>query len=150
MGYWIECAHGCEDEGVWAENIVDLLDNHRDGEGWFECSCKERGYIYRSYKLQEGKRFEPILKGAIRLGSPDDIYQPFMFLAGDKADYDVDFIWVSYYKDLRPDGKLKHGSGPGGPPVLAKGEILEIVSQLILKGYIEPDEVKEMLDRISN
>lgn len=149
MGYWIECTHGCEDGGVWAENIVDLLNKHIDEEGWFECSCKKRGYIYRSYRLPEGGNFEPVLKGAFRLGSPDHIYQPFVFLAGDEANHIIDFIWVSHYKDLRPTGGfLRHGTGPGGPPVLAKEEILEIVFQLIRKGGIGPDEVKEMLDRI--
>ena len=150
MGYWIECSQGCEDTGAWAQNIVDLLDNYRDSEDWFLCNCGARGYIRKSYELQEpGETWEPILKGAIRLGGPDDTYQPFVFLAGYKTDNVVDDVWFAYYKDLRSTGgRLKQGHGPGGPPVLGKDSVLELVLQLVLKGCIEPDEIRKVLDRI--
>lgn len=43
---------GCT-ESAGATEIVDLLDNHRDPDGWFLCQCGPRGYIEKSFELQE-------------------------------------------------------------------------------------------------
>jgi len=61
---------------------VDLIDNHTNSQGWFVCGhCGASGLIEKSFDLQEpGDTWEPYLRGAIRLGDPDDTYQPFVFM----------------------------------------------------------------------
>lgn len=144
MVWNIQCTNNCSVGGFRASNIVDLLDSHRDEEtGWFLCNCGNRGYVQKKYKLQEkDESWEPILKGAIRLGDKGDTYQPFVFLVvDDERDVDgdtIEAIWFSYYKDTRRDGgRLKLGYGPGGPPVLGKAAISSLYSNLIGRGYLD-------------
>ena len=143
MGWNIKCTNNGNVGESYASNIVDLLDNYRDENGWFLCSCGNRGFVHKEYKLQERDEiWEPILKGAIRLGDEGGTYQPFVFLVVyDECDVEgdtIDDIWFSYYKDTRPEGgRLKLGYGPGGPPVLGKEAISNLYSDLIGRGYLE-------------
>lgn len=77
-------------------------------------------------RVQEaGDRWEPFLRGAIRLGASGDTYQPFVFLVSYEPAGTVTDVWFSYYKDLRDSGcRLKLGYGPGGPPGLGAGDVL--------------------------
>ena len=144
MSWNIQCMNNCTDYGYTASNIVDLLDNYRDeGTGWFLCNCGNPGYVQKEYELQErDQRWEPILKGAIRLGVEGDTYQPFVFLVVYDQDNvlgdTIEDIWFSYYKDTRPDGgRLKLGYGPGGPPVLGQESIRDLISRLVDIGYLD-------------
>ena len=152
MSWWIECSRPCEKGGVSALNIVELLDNHSDADGWFLCQCGARGWIRKSYKVQErDETWEPILKGAIRCRDSEyETYKPFVFLVGYECDYDVDSVWFSYYKDLRPDGRLKLGHGPGGPPVLGKESLLTLVSCLVRRQCIELNEVRQLIEALES
>ena len=118
MGWSINCT-SCGKESR-ATNIVDLLANHTDDDGWFLCPAGHHGYIEKSFALQEeGDRWEPFLRGAIPLGASGNTYQPFVFLVSYEPAGEVTDVWFSYYKDLRASGgRLKLGYGPGGPPVL--------------------------------
>ena len=110
-----------------ASNIVDLIQNYCDQNGWFQCStCNSQGYIKKSFDLQEpDKTWEPYLRGIIPLGTQGDTYQPFVFLVSYSPNEVPDGVWFSYYKDTRSlGGKLKLGCGPGGPPVLGAGQIM--------------------------
>jgi hypothetical protein len=131
MSWLIKCVDSTCASETWTPNIVDLLDRHRDSAGWFLCSCGKQGYVEKSFSLQEpGEVWEPFLRGAIRLGQTGDTYQPFVFLVASKPDGPVDAIWFSYYKDLRPNGRLKLGYGPGGPPVLKTHDVGTLVQTL--------------------
>ncbi len=151
MGWLINCA-SCPQES-WASNIVDLLTNHTDESGWFLCSAGHHGYIEKSFALQEaGDRWEPFLRGAIRLGASGDTYQPFVFLVSYEPAGKVTDVWFSYYKDLRDSGgRLKLGYGPGGPPVLGAGDVLKLVREMVALGCVSADDVRAVLvDDVSN
>jgi hypothetical protein len=142
MGWLIKCPDTSCGNTTWAANIVDLISNHRDGNGWFLCQCGRRGFIEKSFPLQErGEVWEPYLRGIIPLGTAGDTYQPFVFLVSYAPDGEVNDVWFSYYKDLRPAGRLKLGYGPGGPPVLGKSTLLELLSQLVKLGYCTQAEI---------
>jgi hypothetical protein len=146
MGWLIKCSSKCGKE-TWAGNIDELIKNHRDNDGWFLCQCGKRGYIGKSFDLQEpGETWEPFLRGIITLGSDDEIYQPFVFLVSYKPDDPVDSIWFSYYKDTRPTaGRLKLGYGPGGPPVLGKEQVLQMMRQMKSMGCLSQEEIDKAL-----
>lgn len=143
MGWLIKCTDTSCNQQSWANNIVDLISNHRDGKGWFLCSCGKFGYIEKSFKLQEpGETWEPYLRGAISLGKPSETYQPFVFLVSYNPNGEATDIWFSYYKDLRSSGgRLKLGYGPGGPPVLGKTNFLNLISQLVVTQCLTKEEV---------
>lgn len=144
MGWSIECLdnpQGCD--GAWASNVRELIEEHRNERGWFNCLCGGRGYIRKSYNLQEaGGTWDPILKSAIRFDEEPEngeTYFPFVFLVGySTADMEVDDIWFSYYKDTRPEGRLKMGHGPGGPPVVGKESVRDLVATLQGHGVLGP------------
>lgn len=147
MGWNIKCTDlNCGNES-WANNIVDLIANHRNSEGWFLCTCGKHGCIEKRFKLQEeGEVWEPYLRGVIPLGEPADTYQPFVFLVSYGRGSEVTDIWFSYYKDLRQSGgRLKFGYGPGGPPVLNKSSFLNLLSQLIKSQCLTNQEVVSAL-----
>jgi hypothetical protein len=142
-GWRIRCTDPDCKEKTRAAEIVDLIQNNRDAEGWFRCWCGEPGYVEKSFATQEGGIWAPFLKGAIPLGDPDDTYQPFVFLVGEAADGPANSVWFSYYKDLRPyGGKLKLGYGPGGPPVLAMRTVGDLLRELIKIGCIDPTQTE--------
>ena len=148
MGWSIQCNNGSCNNQTWAANIVDLIDNHTDKNGWFICSyCGSAGFIEKSFDLQEpGHTWEPYLRGAIRLGDPDDTYQPFVFMVSYEPDGTANDIWFSYYKDLRNSGgRLKLGYGPGGPPVLGTEQLLALLQQLVSLGLVDKEHIKKIL-----
>jgi hypothetical protein len=147
MGWLIKCSDAKCGRETWAQNIVDLINNHRDRDGWLLCACGNHGYIEKTFELQEpGETWEPYLRGVIPLGDPGGTYQPFVFLVSDEPDGPADDIWFSYYKDLRnTGGRLKLGYGPGGPPVLGKEDVLQLVRQLRDIGCITREEIENAL-----
>lgn len=149
MGWQIQCIDSNCGQKTWASNIVDLISNHIDGDGWLKCSnCGKKGYIEKRFELQEpGETWEPYLKGIIPLGYSDESYQPFVFLVSHDPNTPVDSIWFSYYKDLRETGgRLKLGYGPGGPPVLGTDTLLSLLKRLLELGCVTPEKIKVVLD----
>jgi len=146
MGWLIKCNAKCGAE-TWAGNIDELIRNHRDNNGWFLCRCGKHGYIEKSFDLQEtGETWKPYLRGIISLGAQGDTYQPFVFLVSYEPDGPVNDIWFSYYKDTRPaGGRLKFGYGPGGPPVLGKEQVLQMLRQLRSMGCLSQKEIDNAL-----
>jgi hypothetical protein len=148
MGWPIQCNNQNCKSVTWATNIVDLIDNHTDKNGWFICGqCGTGGFIEKSFDLQEpGHAWEPYLRGVIRLGDPNDTYQPFVFLVSYEPNGRANDIWFSYYKDLREaGGRLKLGYGPGGPPVLETEQILSLLKRLADLGLIKMESVMSAL-----
>jgi hypothetical protein len=129
-----------------AGNIVDLIDNHRNNEGYFLCKYKHWGYIKKYFKLQgKNQEWHPYLLGKITLGKLNESYQPFAFLVSYAAEKPIKDIWFSYYKDQRnTGGRLKLGHGPGGPPVLAKGNLKLLLSALKDIGFIGNNDLNEI------
>lgn len=151
MGWTIRCIKRplCSKE-TRADNIVDLIKNHTDKDGWFLCSCGEKGYIEKSFELQEtGDTWKPYLRGIIQLGDLDVSYRPFVFLVSYEPEDDPVDVWFSYYKDLRSQpngrGRLKMGYGPGGPPVLNKLKVIDLLSRMMSLGLISPDDIKKVI-----
>lgn len=139
MAWKIQCTSSRCAAGGRAANIVDLIRNHCDKEGYFLCGCGKRGFIEKSFELQElGKTWEPFLRGIIPLGNPSDSYQPFVFMVSHAKRGRVDSVWFSYYKDLRNrrGGRLELGYGPGGPPVLDMRKVRELVNELVRRGVL--------------
>ena len=148
MGWLIQCeGKGCKGQ-TWAENIVELIDDHTDKDGWFVCGhCGKYGFIEKRFELQEsGETWEPYLRGVIRLGNANDTYQPFVFMVSYESSGPANDIWFSYYKDLRNNGgRLKLGYGPGGPPVLGSNQLLSLLHRLIDLGVVKENEIKRLL-----
>ena len=154
MAWSIKCCDEKCAKKTWATNIVDLIENHCDEQGWFCCNyCGNAGYIEKSFKLQErGETWEPYLKGIIRLSDDSgDTYQPFVFLVSYQPDKDPTDVWFSYYKDTRsaPGGRLKLGYGPGGPPVLTAEKVVELVKKMIERGCLDKTEVIKTIRSIA-
>ncbi len=157
MGWTIECCNKKCGKESWANNIVDLINDHRDKNGWFLCStCQGKGYIQKSFRLQERdqkgkqKKWEPCLRGAIELGEENDSYQPFIFVVGYSPEDKPEEVWFSYYKDLRKEGgRLKVGHGPGGPPVLSIKQVLFLVETVAKSRLIGATTLKKMRDALN-
>ncbi len=133
MGWLIECNDPECGQKSWAENIVTLIAEHRDADGWFVCACGRHEHIKKNFSLQEaGEWWRPYLRGIVPLGVPGDTYQPFVFLISGEPPDPVRDVWFSYYKDLRSTGGvLKLGYGPGGPPVLGMSDLVSLLSRLV-------------------
>ncbi len=86
MSWTIQCSEKkhCKAE-TRVKNIVELINDHCDKQGWFLCSyCGNPGYVKRRFPKQEGGWFKPHLWGVITLSDdPSPIYQPFVFLFSD-------------------------------------------------------------------
>lgn len=146
MSAWtIKCTNCCGE--TKPANIRNLMDN-LDTKGWFLCRhCKNRGYIEKTFYLQEKNAgpWKPYLKGVIRPNNhdEDDTYQPFAFLVSDSPEENPHVVWFCYYKDTRNEvgGKLKMGHGPGGPPVFGAEEVLDLVVQMVERGCLDAEKV---------
>ncbi len=149
MGWWIKCNVNCGRQ-TWASNILELINDHRDESGWFICQCGNHGHIEKKFDLQEpGETWEPYLRGIITLGVEAETYQPFVFLVSGEPTSAVNDIWFSYYKDTRPTGgRLKLGYGPGGPPVLGKEQILQILCSMRTMGCLSNAEIEKALKEV--
>lgn len=150
MGWLIECNTESCDQKTWAQNIDVLLYNHRDPQGWFVCQCgKSTGFIKKEFSLQEdGEFWAPFLRGAIKLGEKDNTYQPFVFMVSYESAGPVTDLWFSYYKDTRgiyPNGRLKLGYGPGGPPVLGMDQVYQLLNALAGCGMASRADFKKKL-----
>lgn len=146
MAWLIKCNSECGTE-TWVNNISELIKHHRDSSGWFLCRCGKYGHIEKCFNLQEpGETWKPFLRGIIPLGDNEDIYQPFVFLVSYEPDGPVNDIWFSYYKDTRSSGgRLKLGYGPGGPPVLGKGQVLQMLKHMRSIGCLSQEEIDKGL-----
>ena len=147
MGGWsIACLDKREECGAWAANVRELIEEHRDEDGWFKCRCGGQGYILKTYPLQEGDKWSPILVGGIRFDEnprDDETYFPLVFLVAYSEDNlpkpkEYDDIWFYYYKDTRPEGHLK----TGGPPVVSKEQLRNLVAKLRLARPFGPMAIR--------
>jgi hypothetical protein len=133
-GYSLRCEK-C-DHVSWAANIVDLTKNHVGENHMFRCGqCGAVAYLYSVSTTLEGEEWERWVKGVIRIDyKRKDIrnYHPYVYLITHKGPKGkIDSVQMSYYKDLRKQGKsLKHGHGPGGTPVLGISDLKSILEKL--------------------
>lgn len=145
MGYTIRCDF-CK-QVSWASNIVDLIDNHLDTEHILKCSnCGKSGaYIHMESSTQSNEgTWERWIKGVIRIDYKDEngeesTYHPYVLLHSHEGPQgQIDSVQISYYKDHRPlGGRLKHGHGPGGTPVLDLIDIKNILQKLIAMKIVQ-------------
>lgn len=151
MAYDIEC-RSCR-QHTWAGNIVELLNTCTDPKGKFICQhCRSTDtFIYRESKLQEeGEVWERWIKGVIRIDSGYETYCPYIFLTADNEDDEPNGLHFHYYKDTRsqPNGRLKHGHGPGGPPVLRHTDLFLILQHLISLGILSKEEIESFMGKL--
>lgn len=151
MAYDIECRK-CR-EHTWAGNIVDLLKNHTNEEGKFVCRhCTSTDtFIYRESKLlEEGEVWKRWIKGVIQIDSGIETYSPYIFMTADSEDGEPTGLHFHYYKDTRgyPNGRLKHGHGPGGPPVLGNNDLFTIIEHLLSIGVLSKKDIKDFADSL--
>lgn len=151
MAWYIKCTDANCDKVTVAWQIVDLINNHLDNQGWIKCACGRDGYIEKSFDTQEGDVWNPFLRGIIPLGKEGNTYQPFVFLVSYEANSPVKDVWFSYYKDLREEGgRLKLGYGPGGPPVLDKADLIELMKKLIEINCLSTGQLHELIRLAEN
>ena len=140
----------------WAENIVELFRKFTNENGSFVCQkcLSVDTYIYRVSVLQEGpeEKWERWIKGVILIDSGIKTYSPYIFLTADTEDGSITGLHFHYYKDTRslPSGKLKHGHGPGGPPVLGIEDLFSILEHLISQNILHKERVKEFALALGN
>ena len=150
MGYDVKC-RAC-DAHTWAGNVVDLFSSHTNENGRFVCSkCSGIDtFIYRISDLQEGpeEKWERWIKGVIRIDSGIPTYSPYIFLTADSEGGSVTGLHFHYYKDTRdqPGGRLKHGHGPGGPPVLGINDLFLIIEYLVVHGILPKEQVRSFAE----
>ena len=143
-GYTIRC-DSCK-QVSWAGNIVDLINSHLDKSHALKCTnCGKSGaYIHLESSTQSDEgTWERWVKGVIRIDYKDDkgkesTYHPYVLLHSHEGPQGkIDSVQISYYKDHRATGgRLKHGHGPGGTPVLDLVDIENILKKLIGIGVI--------------
>lgn len=150
MAYQIQC-RSCK-KYTWAGNIVDLLKEHTNDIGFFVCAnCGSTDtYIYRKSSLQEkGEVWERWIKGVIQIDSGIETYCPYIFLTADSEEDGPTGLHFHYYKDTRAQGgNLKHGHGPGGPPVLAIKDIFIVLEHLLSIGIISVYDIQNFIERL--
>lgn len=146
MAWQLDCTRPKCGKQSWAGNIVELISEHTDKDGWFRCPAGHPAYIEKSFELQEpGNRWEPYLRGVIPLGTLGDTYQPFVFLVSYKPTAKPTDVWFSYYKDLRKTkGRLKLGYGPGGPPVLGSRQVVSLLKRLHSLGCVSSNQLRAL------
>ena len=65
---WLLQCHRYNSHQMSAETLVDLLQDHRDGQGWFLCSeCGWQCYVGKHYRIAEGNDWNVKLWGALYL-----------------------------------------------------------------------------------
>src|SRR5207249_831919 len=96
--------------------------------------------------LQEGPedKWERWIKGVIRIDAGSATYFPYIFLTADAENGPITGLHFHYYKDTReqPGGRLKHGHGPGGPPVLGTNDLFHILDYLVNQGIVAKEQVR--------
>ena len=150
MGYVMECSCGHQ---TGAANIVDLIRSHTDPQGWLVCGqCNRPGaYIQRRSELQEGELWERCIKGAIPVETDYPTYTPYVFLTAASPTDEPTGVHFNYYKDTRSDGgRLKHGHGPGGAPVLSLDELLQLLRKLGRARFLTPEHLEQVASEIRN
>lgn len=142
MGYQLQC-DSCH--VTWgAKNIIDLIELHTDNKfgrdgGYLRCSaCGGQAYEHRVKSLQEkGQTWEHYVVGVVRLSADEPAYNPYVLLTKQQLDLPVDGFHFGYYKDTTAEGgRLKHGHGPGGPPVLGQDQLLLLLQRLLALGCL--------------
>lgn len=151
MAYDIQCRN-CG-EHTWAANIVCLLKEQTDASGKFKCThCGNTDtFIYRESQLQEeGETWKRWIKGVIQIDSGIDTFFPYIFLTAESENGKPTGLHFHYYKDTRsyPNGKLKHGHGPGGPPVLKNDDVFAIIEHLIDVGIFSKEYVQSCVAKL--
>jgi hypothetical protein len=132
---------------TWPGNIVDLFQDCTNDKGRFVCSeCGSVDtFIYRTSDTQEGETWERWIKGVMRIDTGIPTYSPYIFLTSDAEDAPINGLHFNYYKDTRamPNGKLKHGHGPGGAPVLHVDDLFTILRQLVSDEIVSKERLSQ-------
>ena len=150
MGYPIRCS-SCGKE-TWATNIINLIQEHTETNGKIKCIvCGSlNASIYQKSSLQEkGEAWERYILGVIPITTEFETYTPYIFLTSQAKDGEVQGIHFNYFKDTRGEGgRLKHGHGPGGAPVLTKNEIFQLLGKLMDYGCMKKEDFEDFIKKL--
>ncbi|WP_423907241.1 hypothetical protein [Candidatus Spongiihabitans sp.] len=130
MSYKIKC-NDCG-ETTNGGNIVTLLNKHRHPDWLFKCGkCNVgKGCIKKTLNEQEGTKITVYLVGILKVGGHGN-FQPYAFLCAKSCTAEPHAVLFGYYKDLRTKGgKLKHGHGPGGAPMISFASLKRLVDEI--------------------
>jgi hypothetical protein len=138
--------------------IIDLLNNTNE-HGLFICKHGHTSntFIHRKVEnLQEKDQiWDHCITGIIPIDYKSETYFPYGNLIADADDNGqplgkATHFQPCYFKDTRQfGGSLKHGHGPGGPPVFAISHIFTILERLILLNLITKEELAGFLESIN-
>jgi len=150
MGYQIICTNPKCKQLTWANNIIDLIEKHTDERGRIKCTeCgSANAHVFKESRLQEkGETWRRYIRGVITIKTEYKTYTPYIFLTSQTETGEIDGIHFNYYKDTRrkKGGRLKHGHGPGGAPVLTKDELFQLLKKLINYGCLTKKEIQDFL-----
>ncbi len=151
MAYEIECKK-CK-QLTKVLNIVALLKKHTNDDGKFvcqHCQCDDT-FIYRESNLQEeGETWKRWIKGVIQIDSGIETYSPYIFLTAKSEGAKPTGLHFHYYKDTRsrPNGRLKQGHGPGGPPVLGINDLQVIIKHLVSQNIVKKEKLKSFIEKL--
>ncbi|MEE9441986.1 MAG: hypothetical protein V3V99_04895 [candidate division Zixibacteria bacterium] len=159
MGYKIVCSN-CDATKI-AYNIDDLIKNHIDEDGKLIINCCDNPNtsINKKSDLQEkSEKWERWIKRVLILPSEIPSYSPYVFLVSNSEDSNtISGAHFHYFKDTRQydknnrrkSGALKHGHGPGGPPVLDKEQILFLLEKLIESGLLSKKDLLNVANKVN-
>jgi hypothetical protein len=100
--------------------------------------------------LQEkGETWKRFVKAVIPIRTEFPTYSPYIFLTVTAETDVVTGIHFNYFKDTRKEGgKLRHGHGRGGVPVLLVSELLNLIEDLVVSGCLSVAEIDARLKNI--
>ena len=157
MSYTISCYNKSCGKSTCASNIIDLSESHTDNKfgkdgGMIKCTeCgKTKAYILTNYKLQEGGHWTHYRRGVVRIPSWEPVYNPYVILTSEKLNGKIDGVIANYYKDTRPTGKLKHGSGPGGPPAFGRNEMMDLIEKITNSGFLSVKDLERLVKKLKH
>lgn len=135
----------CSRKATYAKNLLDLVRNHTDDQGWIVCKCGKHGYVGKNFDYSKSisNEFNPSIRAAILCKGEYGNYHPCVFLVSQTPHSPLYQMWFYGIDENRMTGKLNLGP----PPQFLSDNILPIISSLLDKGVITVDEVKTLLKK---
>lgn len=135
----------CTRNATYAKNLLDLVCNHTDDQGWIVCKCGKHGYVAKNFDYSKAitKEHNPSIRAAILCNGEYGNYHPCVFLVSQTPQSPICQMWFYGIDENRMTGKLNLGP----PPQFQAYNILPIISSLLDKGVLTVGEVKALIKK---